>query len=164
MQFGAVVGGRFAKRIELTCAPQVCRLLFHKLRGEIDPVELLEGEGQRDFRERLEALRKSRRRKRTEIREFVVDGRALSGELVVVLNHFAKQAGHKAQRKPAHHIEVRNHQLSRFRRVPGEMFRLEIARLHYNNSRMGLPLDWPGEKPMIAPRLGTRSMDCMGLS
>ena len=43
------------------------------------------------------------------------------------------------------------------------MFRLEIARQHLEQLPDRLALDWAGEKPMMAPRLGTRSTDCTGL-
>ena len=49
------------------------------------------------------------------------------------------------------------------RRIYREMLGLEIARQHdYKRSFIGLPCDWTGENPIIAPRLGTKSMDSMG--
>ena len=57
LQFGSIVSRRLAKSIELMRAPEVSRLLFHKLRGQIDPIELLECGRQRDLRECLETLR-----------------------------------------------------------------------------------------------------------
>src|ERR1700751_1277815 len=47
---------------------------------------------------------------------------------------------------------------------PGKLRQVDATHHCYNNSLIGLPGDSLGEKPMIAPRVGTRSIDCNGRS
>ena len=128
-------------------APEIRRLLFDKLRGLIDPVELLQGrETARLARMPGNAALSCAGESAAEIASSSSICRALRGKFVVVFDGFAQQAGKKTQRKPAQHIQMRQRSLSRFGRIRGEMFGLEIARLHYNNSRIGLPAGLGGRE------------------
>ena len=83
----------------------------------------------------------------------------------VIVNHFAQQAGHKAQRQLSQYFKMSHNQLSRSGRITRELINLEIVWHHsYSNSRIVLPCDSLGENPIIAPRVGTRSIDCTGRS
>ena len=112
--------------------------------------------------ERLKPFPELRRGKCCYGRELLIDCCSFYWEFVVVLDNLAQQAGQKCQREVfVMTSDVIEHNLSGLWRIGLEMLGLEVAWQHgYNRSLMGLPWDWAGEKPMIAPRLGTRSMDC----
>ena len=81
----------------------------------------------------------------------------------IVLNDLAQQARQKRDGKLRGGPRCGRRQLFWPPVDTPEMLGLKIARLHdYKSSLTGLPCDCAGEKPMIAPRLGTRSMDCIG--
>ena len=100
------------------------------------------------MREGLEPIFHLRGRKRTQIGEFLIDGCALGGEFVIVVDDFAQQAGQKAERQLPQRLQVGNGQAPRLGWIPCELLGFEIAleACDYTNSLIGLPWESAGRK------------------
>src|SRR5580692_4654979 len=100
--------------------------------------------------------------KPTEIGKLLFTRSALGRKLEIVFDEFPQQTGQETEWQPLERPQIAGHKLPRLRRIACEILRLEIAWKHskcYNNSWIGLPCANDGEKPIIAPSVGTRSVD-----
>src|SRR3954452_7956876 len=95
-----------------------------------------------------------------ERRELPLDSGTLDGKLVSEVDNFSKQAWHKRHWQPPQSLDMHDCDSPRLGWIAGKALCFQIAGKHgYTNSRMSLPLDCDGENPIIAPMLGTRSID-----
>src|SRR5204863_2470999 len=85
----------------------------------------------------------------------------LRRKLEIEGDEFPQQSGHNTKR---HHMQcgqVLIDNLARFRRIGGELLGFEITWKHdaYKTSLIGLPCASEGLNPIIAPSVGTRSVE-----
>ncbi len=100
------------------------------------------------------------RGKRIYILQFSIEGLSFRRKLVVVVDQLAQQAGQKTQRQSLQRGEIGDRCFPRLGRIRRKLFGFKIARKHtYSNSEIGLPCASDGENPIIAPTVGTRSVD-----
>src|SRR5260221_9902148 len=162
---GIVIRG-LAERVELVRAPEMRGQPFHKLGGRFRPVELFEFRGEANLHEVLKQIFYLGSGEGSEIRQLFFPRFALGGKLVIAVDQFAEQAGHKAEGQLLQRRKIAGDQFPRFGRVASELLRLEIAWKHgcYNSSPMALPCDKDAEKPSIDPTVGTRSVESIARS
>src|SRR5664279_5105958 len=155
-----------SKRIQLMRVPEILRQLLNKLSRKIDPIQMLQFGRKRELKERLKPLFDLRGRKRAQDSQFAINRRAFRRELKIIVNHFLQQAGHKGERELLDCTQMVNRQLSSLGRITTKLLGFEFTWKHssYNNSGTGLPCASDGENPIIAPKVGTRSIDCIGRS
>src|SRR3989441_4919384 len=92
-----VIERRLAKRIHLMRSPKVRRELFYKLTRCVYPIKVFELRGKTDLCEFLKPVLYLFCGESAQIREFLLQSLALSGELEIVLNDLAQQARQEAQ-------------------------------------------------------------------
>src|SRR5260370_32797508 len=80
-------------------------------------------------------------------------------KFIVGSNDFAQQARQKAQRKSPQRWQAVHRQFRCFWRICTKVIGSEITGEHYTSSEIDLPCANDGEKPNIAPSVGTRSTD-----
>src|ERR1700674_472516 len=122
--------------------------------------------GETDLRESLEPVLYLFCRKRAQIREFLLQRAALSGEFEIVFNNLSQQTWQKGQGQPLQRGDVAGDQFSCFWWIAAELFQFEVGWKHriYKSSGIGLACASAAENPSIEPRVGTRSVDSIGRS
>ncbi len=128
LQTARVFHRRLAKGIQLMGGSRDAPITVQrKWAGELTQSKFFELRGLADLGESLKPFFQLLRGQRIQIRQFLLDGRALGRKLEIVVDDLAQQARHKGQRQLLQGRNVVRDQLSGLGRIAIELLRLEIA-------------------------------------
>ena len=150
--------------VDLMLRPQISRQLLAEPLRVINPIDLRQLGCKWYYREgRHERVERSHIHVAQTI-ELAQELFPLCREAPVVLSDLTKHQGEQEQRHALEHIQILRRQRPCPWRVIRKALRPQVAGLHQSTSTIGLPLANGVAKSIIAPNVGTRSRESIGLS